>query len=109
VPVRTFYDWHDPAHGFLEVDMVEHCGPHNAGDFVHTLVLTDIASGWTECIAMPTRNQALVCEAFNRAAADLPFAIQGIDTDNDTTFMNETVFDYRKARKLVQTRSRSYK
>ena len=49
IPVRTFSDWCDPPPGFLEIDMVEHtCGPKTDGDYVHTLVLTDIASGWTE-------------------------------------------------------------
>jgi hypothetical protein len=49
VPVRTFSDWRDPPPGFFEVDMVEHCGgPKTDGDFVHSLVLTDIASGWTK-------------------------------------------------------------
>jgi hypothetical protein len=44
--VRTFADWRDPAPGFFEIDMVEHCdGPKTDGDYVHTLTLTDIASG----------------------------------------------------------------
>ena len=53
IPVRTFADWGDPAPGFFEMDMVEHYnGPKVDGDYLHTLVLTDIASGWTECFAM---------------------------------------------------------
>lgn len=110
VPVRTFADWRDPPPGFFEVDMVEHCGgPKTDGDFVHTLVLTDIASGWTECIAMPVRNQSLVVEALSIAAAELPFRMCGIDTDNDSAFMNETVFEHCKKHQLEQTRSRAYK
>ena len=65
IPVRTFADWRDPAPGFFEIDMVEHCGgPKTDGDYVHTLMLTDIASGWTECVAMRMRDQMLVVEAF---------------------------------------------
>jgi hypothetical protein len=110
VPVRTFSDWRDPPPGFFEVDMVEHCGGmKTAGDFVHTLTLTDIASGWTECIAMPVRDQSFVVEAITAARHDLPFAMRGVDTDNDSAFMNETVFDYCKANGLEQTRSRAYK
>ena len=110
VPVRTFSDWGDPVPGFFEVDMVEHCGgPKTDGNFVHTLVLTDIASGWTECIAMPLRNQSLIVEAFDKARTDLPFAMRGVDTDNDSAFMNQTIFDYCKEYNLVQTRSRAYK
>jgi hypothetical protein len=110
VPVRTFADWRDPPPGFFEMDMVEHCGgPKTDGDFAHTLVLTDIASGWTECIAMPLRNQSLVVEAMSIAAAELPFPMLGVDTDNDSAFMNETVFEHCRKNNLEQTRSRAYK
>lgn len=110
IAVRTFADWRDPAPGFLEIDMVEHCGgPKTDGDYVHTLTLTDIASGWTECVAMRMRDQMLVIEAFEKVAADLPFAMLGIDSDNDSTFMSQAVFDYCKGRGLEQTRSRPYK
>ena len=110
IPVRTFADWRDPVPGFLEIDMVEHCGgSQTGGDYVHTLTLTDIASGWTECVAMRVRDQMLVIDAFEKVAADLPFAMLGIDSDNDSTFMSQAVFDYCKGRKLEQTRSRAYK
>lgn len=110
VPVRTFADWNEPPPGFFEVDMVEHCGGRKYdGNFVHTLTMTDIASGWTECVAMPVRNQLLVVEGFSKVAAALPFPMLGIDTDNDSAFMNDMVFSYCKAKRLDQTRSRAYK
>lgn len=110
VPVRTFADWRDPPPGFFEIDMVEHCGGSKTdGEFVHTLTLTDIASGWTECVAMRMRNQMLVIEAFEKVAADLPFPMLGVDSDNDSAFMNQSVFDYCKGHGLEQTRSRAYK
>ena len=75
--------------------MVEHCGGiKQDGNFVHSLVLTDIASGWTECIAMPVRNQSLIVTGFAKVAALLPFPMLGIDTDNDSAFMHQTVVDY---------------
>ncbi|MFM0557696.1 hypothetical protein P0D69_43190 [Paraburkholderia sediminicola] len=107
IPVRTFADWRDPPPGFFEIDMVEHCGgPKTDGEFVHTLTLTDIPSGWTECVAMRTRNQVLVIEA-EKVATDLPFAMRGVDSDNDTAFMNQSVFDYCKGHGLEQTRPRA--
>jgi hypothetical protein len=110
IPVRTFADWRGIPPGFFEIDMVEHCGGSKTdGEFVHTLTLTDIASGWTECVAMRTRNQMRVIEALEKAAADLPFAMLGVDSDNDSAFMNQNVFDYCKAHGLEQTRSRAYK
>ena len=50
IAVRTFGDWNDPSPGFFEMDMVAHCGKSVAGSHVHSLVLTDIASGWTEAV-----------------------------------------------------------
>ncbi len=56
IPVRTFADWGDPLPGFMEMDLVAHCGGSMSGRYNHTLVLTDIASGWTECIALAVRD-----------------------------------------------------
>ena len=110
IPVRTFADWGDPPPGFFEMDMVEHySGPKIDGDYLHTLVLTDIASGWTECFAMRHRSQALVIDGLDKVADDLPFPMLGVDSDNDSAFMTQDVFDYCKSKRLEQTRSRAYK
>lgn len=110
IPVRTFSDWRDPPPGFFEIDMVEHCGgPKTDGDYVHTLTMTDIATGWTECVAMRMREQMLIVGALDQVANVLPFPMLGVDSDNDSAFMSQSVFDYCKAHDLVQTRSRAYK
>jgi len=110
IPVRTFADWRDPPPGFFEIDMVEHCGGvKTGGDFVHTLTMTDIATGWTECVAMRVREQMLIVGAFDKVATVLPFAMLGVDSDNDSAFMSQSVFDYCKGHGLEQTRSRAYK
>jgi hypothetical protein len=110
VPIRTFADWNDPPPGYFETDMVEHCGgTKQDGNFVHSLVLTDIASGWTECVALPVREQTLIVQGFAKVRLDLPFALRGLDTDNDSAFMNATVWDYCQVQGLEWTRSRAYK
>ena len=110
VPIRTFTDWRNPPPGYFEVDMVEHCGgPKKEGNFVHSLVFTDIASGWTECIALPARNHALVLQGIVQTRKQLPFPMHGIDTDNDSAFMNHEVFAYCRDMGLELTRSRAYK
>ena len=110
IPVRTFADWEDPAPGFFEIDMVEHCGGiKRGGNFVHTLTLTDIATGWTECVSMPVRDQSLIVEALKKTSSDLFFPILGIDTDNDSAFINQVVYDFCHEQNLKQTRSRAYK
>ncbi len=109
VPVRTFADWHAPLPGYMEVDLVAHCGGDASGSFVNTLTLTDIASGWTECVALVVREAALVVEAITRLRASLPFLLRGVDTDNGSEFLNEMLLTYCKAAEIELTRSRPYR
>ena len=93
VPVHTFGDWDDPSPGYFEGDLVAHCGGSMAGSFVHTFVLTDIASGWTEGLPLLVREQGLVTEALDGFRARLPVKLRGLDTDNDSVFINEILVD----------------
>jgi hypothetical protein len=108
VPVRTFADWKDPAPGFVEADLVSHCGGTATGSFAYTLVLTDIASGWTECVALLVREASVVVEAFERLRNAMPFPLRGIDTDNGSEFVNETLIAYCVLHKIEFTRSRPW-
>jgi hypothetical protein len=109
VPVRTFDGWDDPSPGFVEADLVSHSGPVAKGSFVQTLVLTDIATGWTECAPLLVREQRLLTEVLGEMRKLLPFALLGFDTDNDSVFMNETVRDYCVAAGVEFTRCRPYR
>jgi hypothetical protein len=109
IPVRTFADWNDPTPGFFEMDMVAHCGKSTAGNYVHSLVLTDIASGWTEAIAMVVREQTLITESVNEVRTQLPFTVRGLDVDNDSAFINDTLVGYCRDNKIELTRCRAYK
>jgi len=109
VPIRTFADWGNPVPGFFESDFVVHCGGVSAGSCVHTLVVTDIASGWTECLPLVVREQSMVVQALEILRTRLPVDILGLDFDNDGAFMNQTVLDYCRSRRIELTRSRAYK
>jgi hypothetical protein len=109
IAVRTFNDWNDPPPGFFEMDMVAHCGKSVAGSHAHSLVLTDIASGWTEAAAMVVREQTLITVTVEEVRGKLLFPMLGLDVDNDSAFINETVVDYCRDRKIELTRSRAYK
>jgi hypothetical protein len=109
IAVRTFGDWNDPPPGFFEMDFVAHCGTSVAGSHVHSLVLTDIASGWTESAAMVMREQTLVTNTVESIRKKLLFPILGLDVDNDGAFINETVVNYCLDRKIELTRCRPYK
>jgi hypothetical protein len=109
VPIRTFNDWNSPPPGFCEVDMVAHGGTSVAGSFIQTLTMVDVATGWTECLPLLTREGSLVVEAINRAQSLFPWLLRGVDFDNDSAFMNDVVVPWCREQKLEVTRSRAYK
>ncbi len=109
VPVRTFADWKDPAPGGMEADLVAHCGGSIEGSFVHTLVLTDIATAWTECVPLVVRSGTLIVEALDRLRETMPFDLHSFDTDNGGEFINETVIAFCAKHKIEFTRSRPYR
>ncbi|MCK1553530.1 transposase family protein [Bradyrhizobium sp. 183] len=109
VPIRTFNDWNSPPPGFCEVDMVAHGGTSVAGSFIQTLTMVDVATGWTECLPLVTREGSLVVEAINRAQSLFPWLLRGVDFDNDSAFMNDVVVPWCREQKLEVTRSRAYK
>src|SRR6202171_586717 len=109
VPIRTFNDWNNPPPGFCEVDMVAHGGTSVAGSFIQTLTMVDVATGWTECLPLVTRDGSLVVEAMKHVQSLFPWLLRGVDFDNDSAFMNDTVVPWCRGQKLEVTRSRAYK
>src|SRR3954462_3985358 len=109
VRVRTFSAWGEPPPGFTEIDLVAHSGPSMAGAFAWTLVLTDVATGWTECVPLPCRDRALVVEALTRLRGVLPFPLGGAYVANDSVLMNEHVVGWCRANGIEVTRSRAYR
>lgn len=108
IPVRTFADWNEPSPGYLEIDFVVHCGGCMAGSYIHSLVATDLSSGWTECVPLLAREQSLTVEGLGALMIRFPFPILGIDTDNDGAFINDTLLAFCEGLGLEFTRSRAY-
>ncbi len=109
VPVRTFAEWDHGMPGFLEGDLVCHCGPTVYGSFVCSLVLTDVASGWVECVPISHRSKRNVILALEAALSQLPFPVLGIDTDNGSEFLNHDMIMFCEERHITFTRGRAYK
>lgn len=109
IPLRTFAEWEEVKPGFLEADLVAHCGESMGGQFLNTLTLVDVASGWTECLAVLCKEQNLVLEGFKKGRALLPFPLLGVDTDNGSEFLNEVWLRYCQQEELTFTRSRPYR
>lgn len=72
IQVRTFADWDDARSSFAEVDLVVHCHDSVGGELLYTLVLTDIASGWTECVPILNHFQEAVAAALDLARTRFP-------------------------------------
>ena len=109
IKMRTFADWNDPAPGSMEMDLVAHCGSVNRGSYVHSLVLTDIASGWTEAAPIVVREGSLVVETLERIRPGLPFALRALDVDNGSEFVNDRLIEYCLGHGIELTRSRPYR
>jgi hypothetical protein len=109
IPVRTSADWDDAQPGFLELDLVAHCGDSAGGEYLYTLDTVDVSTGWSECIAVPNRGQRAVFEALQLIRGRLPFPLRGIDSDNDSAFINDHLYRFTRREGIVFTRSRPYK
>jgi hypothetical protein len=109
IPVRIFTPWEDERPGFEEIDLVAHCGLSTEGQYLNTLTVTDIATGWTECLAIRQKSQQLVSEAILELRKLLPFPLLGIDSDNGSEFINDLLYHYCLDEQITFTRSRPYK
>ena len=75
IPIRTGF-WDISVPGFMEADTVAHCGHSLAGDFVWSLTLTDILTGWTECWATWNKGSTGIINQFKAIERALPFTIE---------------------------------
>jgi hypothetical protein len=108
IPVRIFTEWDEEQPGFMEIDLVTHCGNTTEGQFLCTLTCTDLCTGWTEVTGLRHRSQEAVSEAIYRVRQRLPFPLLGIDSDNGGEFINDLLYRYCLDEKITFTRSRPY-
>ena len=109
IPIRTFSDWQEDRPGFLEVDLVSHCGESTEGFYLTTLSTVDVASGWSECVGVWGKGQERVGTAIHRVRQRLPFPMLGLDSDNGSEFINQHLYNYCRLNRITFTRSRPYK
>jgi hypothetical protein len=81
--------WETSEPGHFEVDLVHHCGVVAAGEYVHTLQMVDVATGWSERVAVLGRNQQAMKAGFRRILKRLPFPILQLHPDNGSEFFND--------------------
>ena len=109
VPIRTFAEWDDARPGFLEMDLVAHCGTSGAGEFLFTLSAVDVATGWMGLEGVLNKGELAVFEALEQLRARLPFPVLGLDSDNGSEFINHHLLRWCQAEGITLTRSRPYR
>ena len=108
IPLKTDR-WDVQVPGFTEIDLVAHSGDRADGEFIHSLNLTDIHTTWVETRAVLGKSQHFVQEALEHLRQQLPFRLQGIDSDNGSEFINHHLHRYCANQDIQFTRGRPYK
>ncbi len=109
IPVRIFTPWNEEQPGFLEVDLVAHCGDSLRDTYLNSLDAVDLATTWTEKQAFRGRGELLTVGAFEALEKRIPFPVLGLDSDNDSLFINGHFLRLSRRRKITFTRSRPYR
>ena len=109
IPMRRI-SWNEHHPGHFEVDLVHHCGSNPSGHYVHTIQMIDVATGWSERVAVLGRSYCAMQDGFRRALARLPFPLLEIHTDNGIEFLNHHLLHFwnQAPHKLKLSRSRPY-
>ena len=108
IPIKTD-NWDVTEPGSCEVDLVSHSGPAASGEFIYSLNVTDIQTGWCETRAIMGKGEAGVVAALDDIRRCLPFRLKAIDSDNGSEFINYHLYRYCKKHRIQFTRGRPYK
>lgn len=109
IPIRMFSEWDEQRPGFVEIDLVGHEGGDPSGEYIQTLDMTDVCTGWTETQAVKNKARVWVFEALKEIRRHLPFKLLGIDSDNGSEFINQHLYCYCEQEKITFTRARPYR
>jgi hypothetical protein len=106
VPMKRI-PWQEQEPGHFEVDLVHHCGPSASGEYVHTIQMIDVATAWSERVAVLGRSYLVMEDGFNRILARLPFPVQELHPDNGSEFFNHHMLRFWHGLKPSPQLSRS--
>lgn len=108
IPMRL-NDWDTSMIGNLAVDFVEHCGSSKVGEYINSLSVTEISSGWWEGEALMSRGRYPTLEALQNIRKRTPFSWLEIHPDNDSAFINAHLLKYCQQEHISFSRSRPNK
>lgn len=102
--------WQTTEPGHFEVDLVHHGGASTAGEYAHTLQMVDVATGWSERVAVLGRSQRAMEAGFRRILGRLPFPVLELHPDNGSEFFNDHLLRFwgEAISGLTLSRSRPY-
>jgi len=80
--------WDEQQPGRLETDLVHHCGLIASGEYVCSLQMIDVATGWSERAAVLGRSYLVMEDAFLCILPRLSFPVLEIHPDNGSEFLN---------------------
>lgn len=109
IPIRTFADWQENRPGFIEVDLVAHCGESLNDFYLNTLMAVDVATGWSEFVGVWGKGEQRVGTAVHQVRERLPFPLLELDSDNGSEFINQNLANWCRREQITFTRSRPYK
>jgi transposase InsO family protein len=99
--------WEIGEPGHFEVDLVHHSGESSAGLYWHTIQLVDVATGWSERVAVLGRGQTAMEAGFRRILRRLPFPIRELHRDLGSEFFNAHLVRFWKEKVTGAQLSRS--
>jgi hypothetical protein len=109
IPVRTFGEWQDATPGMLQADLVAHCGDSTHGFYLTTLLVVDVATGWTEVEAVWGKGRTRVHQSIRAARERLPMGLRELHTDNGGEFINHLLSPWCRREGVRLTRGRPYR
>lgn len=106
IPMRRI-PWDEGRPGHFEVDLVHHCGASAEGQYLHTLQMIDVATGWSERVAVLGRSYLVMADGFRRCQARLPFAVRELHPDHGSEFLNDLMIQFWHKQPQIPDLSRS--
>lgn len=106
IPIKLT-EWDTSKIGYMEVDLVVHCGSSTLGEYINTVSSTDVSSGWWEGEGIMGKSQEHSFWALKEIRKRTPFTWKGLDSDNGSEFINQLLYKYCQREGLEFTRSRA--
>ena len=105
---RIPWDTSEPGH--FEVDLVQHSGESSEGIYAFSLQMVDVATGWSERVAILGKGQQAMEGGFRSILKRLPFAVKELHPDNGSEFFNNHLVRFwgEAITDLKLSRSRPY-